>query len=336
MTVSYGTFSCTLDGFDDPFTTMKVVAEYFRKLAANDRYFGGEPLQPDANKLHQIARAVNPNKVDAVISENSVILRQADVIDMPARAAVPTTETASAEFASSRTVLAPSAKPSPVKQDDSLVEPAIFTSRRAALEPAEAEPKVSTTELLREVENARSHKATARNMAPVVKPVAITDAPPKTAETKPAPAPAAKGAALKPAARRDQIQHEDEALERLLQTTNSNLNTPAHARRSNAMARLKAAVAATEAERRLRGEATTNRPKLQDFGDEPDTFWERMKSDRPSPQMEVIITRPVIKRSTKTRRRSNVTTLVLGTEQQVEAGNNQPGLSVKKRRVMGR
>lgn len=81
MTVSYGTFACTLEGFDDPFTTMQQVAEYFRKLSESDRYFGSEPLQPDASHLHQIATDANPNKVDAEIGENSIILRQADIVE---------------------------------------------------------------------------------------------------------------------------------------------------------------------------------------------------------------------------------------------------------------
>lgn len=78
LTVTYGSFSCTLEGFDDPFTTLQQVAEYFRKLAAQDRHFGGQPQLPDTNTLKAIAEANVSHGVSAELEENGVILRQSE------------------------------------------------------------------------------------------------------------------------------------------------------------------------------------------------------------------------------------------------------------------
>jgi hypothetical protein len=47
-----------LEGFDDPFTTLQMVAEFFRNLTAEDRCFGETPQTPDATTLKNIAQKI--------------------------------------------------------------------------------------------------------------------------------------------------------------------------------------------------------------------------------------------------------------------------------------
>ncbi len=57
LTVSYGTFSCTAEGFDDPLEVVKEATHFFRGVVRDDRFFGAEPPQFDAEMAAGILQA---------------------------------------------------------------------------------------------------------------------------------------------------------------------------------------------------------------------------------------------------------------------------------------
>lgn len=81
LSVSYGSFSVKLEGFDDPFAIMRRVTEYFRSVASLDPSFGLKPLNEDLAVFEALETAVFDDDISIETEGSTLTLSPRDQVE---------------------------------------------------------------------------------------------------------------------------------------------------------------------------------------------------------------------------------------------------------------
>lgn len=151
LTVSYGSFTCTVEGFDEPFRVMKLVVDYFQSLTSLDPAFGAQPRRLDPQEVSRRAAALpGMERVEVALDPEcegaGIILRNGSAAataaagpDMPAPALADEAPAAgSAPAADAVPVADPAPAADAVPEADAT--PATEDTPKADATPADADP----------------------------------------------------------------------------------------------------------------------------------------------------------------------------------------------------
>ncbi|MGB3555143.1 MAG: hypothetical protein WBA25_10950 [Jannaschia sp.] len=83
ITVSYGTFSCTLEGYDDPMPALAEVVAYFRGIEAEDRRFGTAPAEVEEEMPRRIGETRMPDPDESGTPTTLVLRAVEEVLPEP-------------------------------------------------------------------------------------------------------------------------------------------------------------------------------------------------------------------------------------------------------------
>lgn len=318
LDVTYGMFSCRLEGFDDSVATMKQIVSYFHDLAGHEAFVGDALLAPDMEEVSRLAGASSRGDVEAAMAGGKLHLRLRDTpaqsADEDAADAAFDQESVAAKLDRIRSVVGrghvneTTNRPTADQAEKDGVAPQSgvnpLAQRLAALAKRNAEraatqarfaPLQDAPELMDDATSADvvgalpSENQTSDESLHLANLVADDglDLHAEVAEIERVIEDRKKRHALS--------DNAEDSISRILSHTDAALNRPEHRRQQDAFAQLKAAVAATEAARQLGDDgATQHRPSevyrddLDEFETVEDTGDANMDADAVNPNPDAV------------------------------------------------